>query len=219
MSVPGTIHASVHIPTSAEDIDAAVLLGVCASLKPAPGRQGQSATRSILAYVLSTVGAVYPRVSLLDLRDYPPPFFDGRMPHEYESPALEFVWSCVSRAGALLLSVPAYWSGVSGVFKNFVDTLCGPIYDMEDTVATVFMNKPVGLLIVGADDASARAGADQARQILRSTGARLIGEPVVISNPRSGSAEVSILPPEMIVLGAELARQAHLTFGGANHGR
>ncbi len=154
---------------------------------------------------------IYPHVFFLDLRDQPLPFFDGRLPHNHDDLSLKFVWSCIDRAGALLLSVPAYWSSVSGVFKNFVDTLCGPAYDMEGEVVTVFTNKPVGLLIVGADDASARAGVDQAQQIMLSIGACLVGQPVVISNPRSGDVEADILSRELIALGAELARHAHLT--------
>jgi NAD(P)H-dependent FMN reductase len=212
MTTPHTVHAFTHIPTSPEDIGAATLLGVCASLKPAPGRQGRSAARSILYYALDTLGAVYPEVFLLDLRDHQLPFFDGQMPHEYDDPALQFVWSCVGRTGALLLSVPAYWSGVSGVFKNFVDTLCGPIYDYdrEDIVTTIFANKPVGLLIVGADETSAHVGADQAQQIMLSTGAQLVGQPVVVTNPRSGGIEAGMLSRELIALAAELVRHAHL---------
>jgi NAD(P)H-dependent FMN reductase len=210
MTAPHPAAVSVPAPARPEDVDAATLLGVCASLKPASGRQDRSAARSILSYALQTVGAVYPQISLLDLRDHPPPFFDGRMPPDYEDPALEFVWSSVGRAGALLLAVPAYWSGVSGVFKNFVDVLCGPTYDLKDGASTVFEDKPVGLLIVGADDASAPAGAIQAQEIMRSTGAQLIGRPVVVANPRTGGLEEAGLTHELIALSAELARHAHV---------
>ncbi len=193
-----------------EDIDATTLLGICTSLKPASDREGRSATRSLLSYTLNALSAVYPSVSLLDLRDHPPPLFDGRMPHEYGDPALEFTWSCVNRAGALLLAIPAYWSGVSGVFKNFVDVLCGPAYDLEEEAATVLTEKPVGLLIVGADEASASAGAEQAHSVMLSTGAKLVGQPVVVANLRSMPTEADGLARELIGLGAALARHAYL---------
>jgi NAD(P)H-dependent FMN reductase len=191
------------------DVHSGTLLGVCASLKPGPGRGDRSAARGLLSYALQTVSTVYPEVALLDLREYPPPLFDGRGPHENEDPALRFIWSCIHRAGALLLSVPAYWSGVSGVFKNLIDTLCGPAYDMAGPIVTVFKDKPVGVLIVGAEEESARAGVDQARRILLATGARLVDPPVVVSNPRSGHLQGGLLAGEMIALAGELAQHAY----------
>jgi NAD(P)H-dependent FMN reductase len=196
-------------PDAPERIHAGTLLGISTSLKPAPGVQGRSAARSLLAYALGAVSGVYPEVSLLDLRDHPPPFFDGRFPGEREDPDLRFVWSCVDRAGALLLSVTAYWAGVSGVFKNLVDVLCGPVYDLAEPTPTVFAGKPAGLLVVGADAASARAGAEQAQQILASVAARLVAPPVVVANPRAGGIETEALAREIVALAGELARSAH----------
>lgn len=199
----------VSVPGISSEIASTTLLGICASLKPARGRRERSATRSLLTYSLGAIRAVYPDVALLDLRDHPPPFFDGRLPHESEDATLEFLWSGVDRAGALLLSVPAYWSGVSGVFKNFVDVLCGPAYDLEGEGGTVFTGKPVGAIVVGADDASARIGGIQVQVILRSTGATLVGEPVVVANPRSRAIEATSLAHELVALGGELAQHAY----------
>lgn len=195
---------------SPENIRAGTLLGVCTSMKPARGRQGRSAARSILTYTLNSIRMIYPTVSLLDLRDYPLPLFDGRLPQEYNEPSVQIVWSCVNQASAILLSIPAYWSGVSGVFKNFIDTLCGPSYEMKERDITVFNNKYVGLLIIGADHLSAQAGAIQAQEIMNSTGAKLVGSPVVVSNPRSSNTKHSTFSQELIIVGAELARFAYL---------
>jgi NAD(P)H-dependent FMN reductase len=207
--MPGEPQRGAHVSDRPHQIEATTLLGVCASLKPAPGRQGRSAARSLLTSALATIRQVYPDVALLDLRDHPPPMFDGRMPHDHENPTLELLWSCVDRAGALLLSVPAYWSGVSGVFKNFIDVLSGPAYDMGDEWGTVFTGKPVGILVVGADEASARLGGIQAEIILRSTGAHIIGEPVVVSNPRLPGSDVSALSRDLVALGGVLAQHAY----------
>ncbi len=192
-----------------EDVRPATVLGICASLKPAPGRQGRSAVRSLLTFALDHLANVYPEVALLDLRDHPPPSFDGRMPHDYDDPVLQLLWPCVDRAGALLLAVPAYWSGVSGVFKNFVDVLCGPAYDLECPSVTVFSNKPVGLLVVGAEEASTRAGADQARMTLLATGARLVGQPVLVADPRSRPMQIELVSRELAALAGELAQHAY----------
>lgn len=193
---------------SPQEINSTTLLGVCTSIKPAPGYSSRSAVRSLLSQALETVATIYPDTYLLDLRDHPPPFFDGRMPEKYDDASLQFVRECIERAGALLLSVPAYWSSVSGVFKNFVDVSCGPVYDMDDSFTTIFTNKFVGLVVVGADEASAHAGADQARQIMLSTGANVVGTPVVVANPRTlGSEMIGSVLQEVIATGADLARR------------
>lgn len=196
----------IRTPTNPQEINSTTLLGVCASLKPAPGYPSRSAARSILCTALDMVATVYPDTSLLDLRDHPPPFFDGRMPEKYDDASLQFIRESIERAGALLLSVPAYWSSVSGVFKNFIDVACGPVYDMGDSFTTIFTNKFVGLIVVGADDDSAHAGADQACRIMLSTGARLAGNPIVIGNPRALGPAIDGVLQEVIATGADLAK-------------
>ena len=196
----------IRAPKSPQEINSTTLLGVCASLKPAPGYPSRSAARSILSNALDTVATVYPDIYLLDLRDHPPPFFDGRMPEKYDDASLNFVRECIERAGGLLLSVPAYWSSVSGVFKNFIDVACGPVYDMGDSFTTIFTNKFVGLVVVGADEASAHSGADQACQIMLSTGANLVSNPIVFANPRVLGPKMETLLQEVVATGAVLAR-------------
>ncbi len=210
MTLPETPVLALEHVASPQTIGSQTLMGVCASLKPAAGRRERSAVRSLLSYSLAHVKTVYPDVSLLDLREQRLPFFDGRMPQEINDASLRFVWSCIDRSGGLLLSVPAYWSGVSGVFKNFIDVLCGPVYAMRDEINTVFNNKPTGLLVVGADESSAQLGLQQAVQIMSCVGSRLVGDPVVISNPQLLNNDMERLSCELITLGAELARSVKL---------
>jgi NAD(P)H-dependent FMN reductase len=196
---------AVPAPPSPETVNSRTVLGVCASLKPAPGRQQKSAARGLLYYALGALVPIYPNVMLLDLRDHVPPPFDGRFPNEHPDRQLQFLHGCIDRAGALLLSIPAYWSGVSGVFKNFIDVLCGPAYDLPSPSSTVFSAKPVGLIVVGADQSSARCGEQQARIILESCGAVLAGPPLAFGNLRDetqSAASLALLP----ALAAELAR-------------
>lgn len=208
MNAPADQPAYRRIAASADDVISSTLLGICASLKPAAGQGARSAVHGLLAHGLEVIAKVYPAVCLLDLRDHPLPLFDGRRPETLNDPAVALALSCVSRSGALLLAVPAYWSGVSGVFKNFVDLLCGPAYDLDAGAPTVFAGKPVGLLIVGADETSARLGAAQAVEIMTSTGARVVSEPVVVDNPRAHSSEAATarISAELIALTGELAR-------------
>lgn len=197
---------SVQRVTDAMAVRPTSLLGISTSLKP--GERGGSAARSILCHALERVGPVTGDVFLLDLRDHPLPLFDGRLPDAYGSPSVQRVVTAVRHAGALLLSVPAYWTGVSGVFKNLIDVLCGPAYDLEPPYETVFSGKPVGLLVVGADDASAIAGASQAVATMRSTGAVVTDDVVAIGNVRTHRADLEPVVNRLVLQAAELARVA-----------
>lgn len=180
------------------------LVGVSFSMKP-PGRR--SAARALLAAALEMVNDVYPRVALMDLSQYEMPMFDGRLPASRGDAAISYAAACVKRSGALLLSVPAYWGGVSGGFKNFVDCVCGPAYDLTPPLTTAFSGKQVGLVIVGADDESTSAGAEQASSILASTGARIIYPLVTLSNPRSRDDRAEAPVASVVSLAALLLRE------------
>ncbi len=126
------------------------LLGICTSMKGA-GEDARSASHTLLVHALSAVESAYPVVRLLDLRDHPLPHFDGRPPGARADPQIDAAHAAVVEASGIVLSIPAYWSGVSGVFKNFVDCLGGPAYDVGGE-PTVFAGKPTGALVVGADE-------------------------------------------------------------------
>lgn len=180
------------------------LLGLGTSLKP--GLRRKSAAHALVSFALDSLAGVGADVAFVELHEHPVPFFDGRMPHEYASAELDFLGSCISSAGALLMAVPGYWSGVSGVWKNCIDTLCGPLYDLPRPGATIFDGKPVSLVVVGADEASAVAAAAQAPAVMASTGARLVGAPVVVANPRDGVAGAGNLSAELLELAVGLLR-------------
>jgi NAD(P)H-dependent FMN reductase len=205
MSVQTSIVRSV---SDADDVTPRTLLGICTTLKPAPGRTGGSATRSLLTYALESVAAVYPDVAMLDVREHRLPLFDGRGGREYADPHLDLVTTCVERASTLLIGVPGYWCGVSGVFKNLIDTLCGAAYDLPQPRRTVFTGKPIGLLVVGADDESGAAAAAQAIAILASTGATVAGEPMIVPNPRGRPIDARRVSSELAALAGNLAIRA-----------
>ena len=202
MSSQGAV--AVRRVVDGTEVAAGTLLGICTSLKPADN----AVTRSILCYALDSIATVYPAVSLLDLRDHPLPFFDGRAGSEYGDRTLTMVSSCVDRTASLLVAVPAYWCGVSGVFKNFVDTLCGAAYNLAPPYRTVFTGKFVGLLVVGADERSAASGARHAVEIMESTGAQLAGDPVIVSNPRGRGVNAALLSRELLPVAGVLAGHA-----------
>jgi NAD(P)H-dependent FMN reductase len=200
---------SVAHATSADDVRPVTLLGVSPSMKPAPGVATTSASRNVLTTALEGIASRYPHTMLLDLRERPVPFFDGRPASERPEPEARFAFECVARAGSLLFSIPAYWCAVSGVFKNLVDLLCGPLYDLDEP-RTVFTDKIVGAIVLGADEESARAGAAQTTAIFDAVGARLVAEPIAIANPRLLHADEKATWDRIALLTATLARETLL---------
>jgi NAD(P)H-dependent FMN reductase len=192
-----------------DGVGALTIVGISASLKPAAEGRGRSAACSLLSYALGSMADARLDVALLDLRTAPLPLFDGHTPAQRRDENLHFALRCIERAGGIMLAVPAYWAGVSGVFKNFVDVLCGPAYDLPDPTSTVFNGKPVALLVVGADEASARAGAREAPRIMASTGAQLVGSPVCVANPRTGLSDPRELSRQLLLLGGQLGFAVH----------
>jgi NAD(P)H-dependent FMN reductase len=176
------VQACHQIQPSAASVPS--LVGICASMKPAPGLTNKSAAREFLSRALLALETVDHPVGMLCLRRTPLPFFDGRLPEDVSDAHVQLVLSYLQNTPRLLFSVPCYWGGVSGVFKNFIDVLCGPLYDMPEGRKTVFHDKPVGLFVVGADTQSSERGAEQASHILSMAGARIIGTPVILGNPR-----------------------------------
>jgi NAD(P)H-dependent FMN reductase len=193
-------------------VSGATVLGVSGSMKPATG-DGRSAARSLLVHTLETLASVYEDVALLDLAVHPLPHFDGRFASERDDANLELAVACAERCGAFLLSVPAYWAGVSGVFKNFVDVLCGPAYDLPPGAGTPFSEKPTGVVVVGADEESAVAGAEQAQRILASVGARLVADPVVVANPREAPDTLVTAAREAVAVAALTASELRRRSG------
>lgn len=187
-------------------IEAPPILAVSTSLKVA-----HSATRALVDLAVDRISPVYPSIDRLNLSQHAVPMFAGLDPTA--SAAVAPLLQRVQSSGGVLLGVPCYWRSVSGVFKNFVDVLSGPAYDRESPT-TVFSGKPVALIVVGADAESARDGRADAERVLAAVGAELVGETVVVTEPRTVEIPASV-PGEVTRLAALLARAA---LRGGNRG-
>jgi NAD(P)H-dependent FMN reductase len=162
------------------------IVAVCGSRKPAPGVDGRSAARELLRVVclgLTEAGAGH---GWLDLRDLDLPLFDGRGPDGYPDPDLARAGATVAAADVIVLSVPAYWGGPSGVVKNFLDLLGGPAYDAPP-------DRPPPLLVVGADPVSGPAALGAMRLTLATMGAWVAPRAEVIGDPRSRRSVEALL--------------------------
>jgi len=91
-------------------------------------------------------------VTLLDLRDYPLPVYDGDLEEESGLPAKALELKEIFKAhGGLLLSCPEYNSSISAVLKNTIDWVSRPNGDepplacFAGKVATLLAASPGGL--------------------------------------------------------------------------
>lgn len=183
--------------------DDQTLLAVCASLKPAIGRNEPSACRELLHASTGYLGRVVPGIGTLDLREIGLPGFEGLLPQEHPNPKVRAAYAQIIGARGLILSIPAYWGGIGSTFKAFVEVMCGPAY--ADAARSPFEGKPVVSLLVGSDPMSANEGADQLRTILAAIGAQEIAPPVVVSDPTaSGASEAAV--QALIAASAQLAQ-------------
>jgi NAD(P)H-dependent FMN reductase len=169
-------------------------------LKPGP-----SASRTLLDEAVKSIKSVYPPVDLFDLREANLPFFDGQDPTNHLDASVQLAGEAVRACGGLVISVPCYWNSVSGVFKNFIDVLCGAAYDLAEPV-TVFTGKPVGLIVVGADHDSATSGHVDAERIIRGVGGTLVADSVIVANPRQAGIAASV-PAQITRLGLRLTKE------------
>ncbi len=185
------------------------ILLVCGSRKPPPGVESASAARTMLHAVARGIADAGGEFELLDVRKLELPFFDGRVAADYDYPDAAAIAAAVERSERIVLSVPAYWGGPSGVVKNLLDLLGGAAYDVGPDRIPPLVGKVIALLVVGADVVSAGAAAASMRLALAELGAWTAPRSIVIGNPREfqdvrrlitelsqfGAYVVSLAPP------------------------
>lgn len=159
------------------------ILVICGSRKPAPGKTTPSAARELLKVVQEGIKEGGGRTEIIDLREKELPFFDGRFIEEYKNKDLSQIYNLIKKSPVIVMSIPAYWSGPSGVVKNCLDLLGGPKYKNQQNQESPFKNKIVGLLIVGDDDRSSQNAYTFILTTLNALGAWITPKNIVIGNP------------------------------------
>lgn len=157
-------------------------LAVCGSMKPAPGSSTPSAARELLRLAIDDINRIRPTIATIDLREHSLPFFDGRQPSSHTHPEVVKLRDQVDHAERYIFSVPAYWGGIGGAFKNFIEVICGPNYGGGH--ASPFQGKRCAILLVGSEPETARSAANHMTHICESLGLAIHGTPIVIGNPK-----------------------------------
>lgn len=185
------------------------LLLICCSKKPPLDQPHvKSATRELLRLTASGLEDAGVPFGWLDMRDLNLPWFEGQPLQSYPDEALHNAAQQVTRARAVVLSMPAYWGGLAGVSKNLLDLLGGAAYDQADR-RTPFSRTFVAPVIVGGATGDSAAGLLQFRHTLGEMGAMCLPMQVSVDNPREATTMETTVQ-QAYQLGVRVARTAGL---------
>ena len=137
-------------------------------------------------------------VTLVDLRDYPLPLYDGDLEESAGPPPEEAttLYELFKSHDALLISSPEYNSSISGVLKNAIDWVSRP-RDGEPPLAA-FSGKVAGLLSASPGQLGGLRGLVHLRSILGNIGMFVIPEQVAVGAAHEAFAEDGSLVDEKL---------------------
>lgn len=149
-------------------------------------------------------------VTLLDLRDYPLPLYDGDLEEAEGIPenALKLKQLFLEHQG-LMLSCPEYNGSISAVLKNTIDWVSRPL-DGQPPLAP-FKGKVVSLMSASPGALGGLRGLVHVRAILGNIGCIVLPEQVAISKAREafreddGQLQDSAQQQRIEALGSQLA--------------
>ena len=134
-------------------------------------------------------------VTLIDLRDYSMPLYDGDLEKEQGLPekARELKTLMVASHG-FLLSCPEYNSSISAVLKNTIDWISRP--QPNEAPAIAFRGKTAALLAASPGNLSGVRGLFTVRQVLTTLGVLVVPAQFALSQAASAFAEDGSLKDE-----------------------
>lgn len=179
------------------------ILLICGSMKPPLKKKTPSAAREFLKIVQQGIHKAGGKTQFIDLRDMQLPFFDGREKiAEYKNKDLLGIQKAIHGSGIVIISVPAYWGGPSGVVKNLIDLLGGPRY-RKNVEEPSIKGKIIGFIIVGDTEGSAQSASVSIKNAISSQGGIALSNSIVIGNPH-GVKNLSELTKKLYMYGKSL---------------
>lgn len=140
-----------------------------------------SLNKRLIACSAQAAEAAGANVTLIDLRDYPLPLYDGDLENDEGMPANAMeLFKLMKPSHGLLISCPEYNSAISGVMKNVIDWLSRPIPDEPSLAA--FTNKTAGLLAASPGRMGGVRGLASVRSILGNLGVFVVPKQFGLAN-------------------------------------
>jgi NAD(P)H-dependent FMN reductase len=132
-------------------------------------------------------------VDLIDLRDYPMPFYDGDIEaSDGLPPKARELKALMLAHDAFLLSCPEYNSSISGVLKNTIDWISRP----RPNEPSAFKGKIAGLLAASPGNLGGVRGLFTVRQVLTTLGVLVVPTQFALSQAANAFAEDGTLRDE-----------------------
>ena len=132
-------------------------------------------------------------VDLIDLRDYPMPFYDGDIEaSDGLPPQARELKAMMLAHDALLLSCPEYNSSISGVLKNTIDWVSRP----RPNEPSAFKGKIAGLLAASPGNLGGVRGLLTVRQVLTTLGVLVVPTQFALSQAANAFADDGTLRDE-----------------------
>lgn len=137
-------------------------------------------------------------VTLLDLRDYPMPLYDGDLEaaEGVPAPAQELKRLFKAHQG-LVLACPEYNSSITGVLKNTIDWVSRRV-DGETTGLEAYKGKVVGLLSASPGALGGLRGLVTVRSILSNIGCLVLPDQVAVGKADAAFDEQGHLVDEKV---------------------
>jgi len=132
-------------------------------------------------------------VNLIDLRDYPMPFYDGDLEvADGLPPKARELKTMMLSSDAFLLSCPEYNSSISGLLKNTIDWISRPRPDEPNA----FKGRIAGLLAASPGNLGGVRGLFTVRQVLTTLGVLVVPTQFALSQAPNAFAEDGALKDE-----------------------
>lgn len=145
-----------------------------------------SFNKKLVKIAVKGAGNAGAEVTLIDLRDYALPVYDGDLEERDGLPENAKRLKALFLANdGLLISAPEYNSGITGVLKNAIDWVSRPAPDEEEDLAC-FLNKVAALMSASPGALGGLRGLVQVRSILGNI--RVLVLPNQISIPKAHEA-------------------------------
>jgi NAD(P)H-dependent FMN reductase len=140
-------------------------------------RQGRVGPQ-VAEYVAAEVKKIESDVKILDLVDYPMPFFDAPMPPaalagNYEHDAVRRWSQAVAEADAFIFISPEYNHGISAVLKNAIDWLWSE-----------WAGKPAAIVSYSGGSVGGARGAEQLKLAVNEVGVLIVQHHVAMGGVR-----------------------------------